>query len=432
MRPHLLLLMLPVAALAQDGEPVYATDRSLLRRPLVPSEEACPTWIDSRDFRVARGEATGPLRDNAIALAQQDGVQRLSGTLCDGQERSPRCLAALRNIAPVGPGEWQKRGVAGGWACASVAIEEKVLNSQQHELGALSDALAALANVVREAAGDQAVQLLPPRWQDTGCPAGEVGAHLLIQLRQHLAGIALLDTDQPTGEARQVRLDIATAGGKVAVAAVSRVGDEGPWVGLDAPVVSFAADLFQLRPDDARTCPAEDDLALPGGERPGSGDLSVQLFMASPDGLFCDGEQATPRVELSAPARLRLFTVQADGQGFLVWPHQVADDRVYSPAEAPTLPAFTATRSFDGTDSRLIVAAFPADSSDLAPPAFCRLDEPLDVASLTGAALASAAYHVAAAGERLCLERGDVTVADTARAHAGSAIQRAPICARIP
>ena len=92
------------------------------------------------------------------------------------------------------------------------------------------------------------------------------------------------------------------------------------------------------------------------------------------------------------------------------------------------LPAFTATRTFDGTDSRLVVAAFPADADDLAPAGFCRLGAPLDVSSLTGAAIDSVAYHVAAAGERLCLEHGDTAAADADSANAEAAIRQANTC----
>jgi hypothetical protein len=153
--------------------------------------------------------------------------------------------------------------------------------------------------------------------------------------------------------------------------------------------------------------------------------------MAGQDGLFCDGEAAAPRVEVSGPARLRLYSLQADGQGFQVWPHRAEDDRVYSPAAPPTLPPFTATRTFDGSDSRLVVAAFPPETA-LAPAAFCRLPAPLDPVSLPGAALASASWHVAAAGERLCAARGDAQAAASDRAHAEAAIRQAPICGKLP
>ena len=420
------VLILPLAALAQDTEPTFATDRSLLRRPLVPSEEACPPWVNSTEFRVKVGEASGPLRNNAIGEARANGVATLSAGICEGQETSPRCLAARNNIAPLGSGMWEKRGL-GGWACASVAIEEKLLNYQKNELDDLATELDQLAATVRSSVGATPLQLLTPRWQDTGCPAGEVGAHLFTLLQQRLVSVRLLDTSEPLVDARQLRLDISTAGDQVAVSALAKNAGEGTWTPTGAPI-TFAADLFQLQPDDARTCPAEDDLQLPGGQRPGAAGLEVQLFMAGQAGLFCDGEQATPRIELSAPARLRLYTLQADGQGFQVWPWRSEDDKVYSPAEPAQLPPFTAARSFDGTDSRLVVAAFPVDADDLAPAAFCRLGAPLDASTLTGAAIDSVAYHVAAAGERLCLERGDTAAADADRSHAEAAIRQAPTC----
>jgi hypothetical protein len=426
MRPLTLALLLPLSALAQDGEPGFSPDRALLRRQVVPTEELCPTWINSREFRVQRGEATGSLKSNAIAAARENGVATLSAALCQGQERSPRCLAALRNIAPLGPGEWQKRGL-GGWACASVAIEETVLNSQQRDLETLDAALADLAQAARAAAGAAPLQPMTPRWQDTGCPAGEVGSQLLVQLRGHLGGVRLVDEDQAVDVAQQLRMDIAIAGERLTMAASTRTTGEEAWTGLDAPAVTFPKDLFQVASSDAHTCAAESQIGLPGGERTGADGLQVQLFAAGTDGLFCDGEQLTPRVELSGPARIRIYTLQADGQGFVVWPWQPQDDRIYSPAAPPSLPSFTATRSFDGSDSRLLVAAFPEGSG--APPAgFCRLGDPLVVSKLEGAAVASVAYHVAAAGERLCLERGDAAASQADRAHAQAAIAQAPLC----
>jgi hypothetical protein len=427
MRPFALALLLPLAAVAQDAEPTFSPDRSLLRRQVIPSEELCPTWINSKEFRVQRGEAAGRLKGNAIAEARENGATTLAATLCQGQERSPRCLAALRNIAPVGPGEWQKRGVS-GWACASVAIEEKLLNSQQHDLEALDGDLAGLAQALRNAAGAAPLQLLTPRWQDTGCPAGEVGAQLLVQLRQHLGGAQLVDPGQHVEGAQQLRLDLVVASERLSLAASARAIAEEAWTALDAPAVTFPSDLFRLEARDARSCPAEDELGLPGGDRPGAYGLEVQLFAAGPEGLFCAGEQLTPRVELSGPARVRVFTLQADGVGFAVWPHQPQDDRVYGPADPPALPPFTATRSFDGSDSRLLVAAFP-EGGDAPPAGFCRLAAPLQVDALEGAAVASATYHVAAAGERLCLDRGDNAVAGVARDHAEAAITQAPTCA---
>lgn len=428
-----LLLALPVVATAGDvaGEPTAprAPDRSLLRRPLVPSAEACPTWIDSREFRVQRGEATGGVRADTLAAARANGVAALAATLCKGQETSPRCLAALRNVAPLGPGEWQRRGLS-GWACASVAIEEEVLNARDHDLATLAADLDALATSLRTAAGTAPLQVEPPRWQASGCPAGEVGAHLFTLLRQRLTGVSLADPALPTPGARRVRLEVSMAGDRVALAALTRAEGDPGWVPLQG--VTFAADLFQVRADDDRTCPSEADLGLPGGSRIGKGDLGVQLFAAGPGGLFCDGEQVTPRVEVTAPSRIRLYSLEGDGEGFQVWPHRAEDDRVWSPTDPPRLPPFTATRTFDGSDSRLLVVAWPADATALPPPTFCRLPAPLRLAAEGSTAVASLSFHVAAAGERLCLTRGDAPGAAAARSHAEAAIRQAPTCPSNP
>jgi hypothetical protein len=236
-----------------------------------------------------------------------------------------------------------------------------------------------------------------------------------------LAGVLPAESDAP---ATLVRLELSVAGGLVAVAVAGRAPGATAWVPLGA--LTFPADLFQLTPDDARICPA--DTGLPQSDQPGAGGLTIQLFAVGEGGLYCEGETVSPRIELSGPARLRLYSVESQGQGFRVWPHQPEDDRVYSPAEPPRLPAFTAMQAPDGGDSRLVVAAFPADIA-LDPAAFCRLPAPLDSRALPGApALASATFHVLPAGERLCLGRGDPSVTGAGRSHAAAAMSQAPVC----
>ncbi|MFH1466036.1 MAG: hypothetical protein ABIO70_16750 [Pseudomonadota bacterium] len=381
----LTLLLFPLAALAQDDAHVYATDRSILRPPLIPSEELCPTRSESRKFRVERGVAQGGAAEGAIAVARRAALEILEDKVCVGIETSPRCLAARRNIVPLGAGQWETRG-ARGWACASVAIEEAVLNSQQRDLAQLDADLSVLAQALF--APGATLQILPPTWKSTGCSAGEPGAHLHTLLHQKLAGVPLAARGTPG--ARQVRLELTVAGGQAALAVSTRDPGAAGWIPLSA--LTFPADLFQLSPDDARICPAE--AGVPTGEQPGAGGLTVQLYAVGQGGLYCEGETVSPRIELSGPARLRLYSVESDGTGFRVWPHRAEDDRVFSPTEPPVLPAFTAVQAPDGGDSRLVVAAFPPDAA---------LDP---------------------AGERLCFGRGDPTL----RRHATAATDQAAAC----
>ena len=422
MRLPTLALLLPVGALAQDEGPAYVADRSLLRPPVVPSEELCPTRSESRKFRVERGEAGGLQAPEAIATARRAALESLEDKVCAGLETSPRCLAARRNIVPLGAGQWERRG-ARGWACASVAIEEALLNSEQHDLEQLDADLSALAEGLRGRLGGAPFQLLPPTWKSTGCSAGEPGAHLHTLLMGKLAGTLPADA---TTTAAQVRLELSVAGGQAAVAVSTRDPGAFAWTPLDLPALTFPADLFQLTPADARICPAE--AGLPAADQPGAGGLAVQLFAVGQGGLYCEGETVSPRIELSGPARLRLYSIEADGQGYRVWPHRAEDDRVYTPTDPPRLPTFTAMQAPDGGDSRLVVAAFPPDTA-LDPAAFCRLPAALDAASLPGSpALTSATFHVLPAGERLCLGRGDPSVTGAQRDHAAAALRQAPAC----
>ena len=68
--------------------------------------------------------------------------------------------------------------------------------------------------------------------------------------------------------------------------------------------------------------------------------------------------------------------------------------------------------------------------ADAPPPAFCRLTAPFDAGALPATASVDAvSFHVAAAGERLCRNRGNRDAADAARLKAETALSKAPECA---
>lgn len=395
-------------------------DPTVLTRSVIQAVDPCPVRYEYASLRVERAEAKSRNAAEAIEAARQLAFQRLEEKVCAGIEDTPRCLAGRRAIVAYGAGAFDKKSRS---ACASVAVEVTVLDSMEADLGRLDDAWSGLAWTVRQQAADAPLRIEPPVWAASGCTAGEVGAHLGNMLEARLAGAKFADSAAP-GVAR-LRLKLTAAGERVQVAAALKNGSD--WVGLQVPDLSFPRDLFRLREEEAGSCPADESLGLTDASRPGDGGLSIDLSAGGEGGLFCEGETVSPHLNLSGPARVRLYTVQADGQGFQVWPWSAADDRVFDPAYPPDLPFFTASRTWDGSDSRLIAVAFP-DDAPLAD--FCRLATPFDATALPATtAVDSVSFHVAAAGERLCKARGSRDKAVSDRQSAEAALSQAHECA---
>ncbi len=415
MRRVLAIALLCSASLALARDRARHDDPTVLTRPVVTADDACPTRSEHRDFRVERGEAEGKNEATTIQSARTVAFDRLDHKVCDGAERTPRCLAARRNIAPYGAGRFDRKRKS---ACASVVIEASHLNSIDADLAMLDDAVAGLAHALRQDAGNRPIAIDTPIWAASGCTAGEVGAHLVNLLEGKLVGSTLAQ------DGARVRMNLSVAADRVQVAPALQQGQD--WAPL--PGLSFPLDLFRLDPVEAGTCQDDASIGITEGHRAGSGGLEVDLGAGGEGGLLCEGEDVSPRVQLSGPARIRLYTLQADGQGFLVWPWQPEDDLIYSPERPPALPDFTAVRTWDGGDTRLLVVASPP-ASDPVPATICRLDVPFSTDDLPAvAALDTASFHVAAAGVRLCRSRGDAAQAARSRQQAEHVLATLPSC----
>ena len=275
------------------------------RKEVVPSADDCPTTPPTTGWRLRVGYAQARNAAEGIASARQQARRELEADLCAGSEGSPRCLAAIRQIAPYGAGHWDSRTRS---ACAAVAVPTDVLTSKRADLDALDGELAGLGAVVASKVGTRPVKLVAPVLAETGCPAGELGAYLTNGLTGHLAGVALADGEP---DAAQVRLSVAMSAEHVTVSATLWTPGEG-WTSLGALGQGFPADLFLIEATEAERCPTDEALGLDEEA------LSVRLDNDAGDWLVCEGERVSPGLSLAAPARLRLYSVEGDGEGYLV------------------------------------------------------------------------------------------------------------------
>jgi hypothetical protein len=388
--------------------------------PLMFQTLLCPTNppASASELRVRVGYAADRNPGEAIRRARLDALEQMVAPVC-ADPAGLACFAARRNTAPYGRGFHDRQKKTG---CASVALDQAFLNPEAAALEALEETLAQLGAAVRAEA--DAVYLQAPTWADTGCPAGELGGHLLNLLVPELAGVTLVDA--PSGAAR-VRLTLSAAGDRVALAAALRLPGAEGWTAVSPHGASFPATLFQLDERDRRSCAPAAEVGLAGEQRQGDA-LAIQLDLDLPGGLLCAGEAAAPAVSVSAPARVRLYSVQADGAAFRVWPWDPADDRVYSPQDPPRLPPFTALHGLAG-DERLVAVALPPEVPLDPVQGLCALAAPFDAGALPPeAALHTVTYHVAPAGRWICAARGDREAAELAETRAWLALTRASTC----
>jgi hypothetical protein len=370
-------VMLAGAAVAAAAGEEVAFQRSEIQAP-----DPCPDSSEVRGYQVRVGRASGKLfgknEAKTINAARSYAFDQLEEVLCTSTVSAARCHASVRNIAPYGSGEYNRKE---NTACASVAISTEWLNSIERDLSALEASLADLSDGIKARAGDAAVQLAEPIWSVSGCSAGEVGAHLLNTLKSQMAGARVLDPGDTAPDMREVRLELSTDGSRVRLSAAMRRQDEVAWTLLDIGGRSFPRDLFQTLEGEDGECRSDNALGLEGGSRPGSTGAWARLEIpASPHGIYCEGEEMQVSMMLNRASQVRLYTVQADGEGYLVYS---------SMGQAMTFDAlkggifrepWTVTRTFDGSDTQLVVAVTPPGASfgsEEAVTSMCRLKAPL-------------------------------------------------------
>lgn len=386
-----------------------------------PPVEPCPLYPPTSEYRVRVGYAKGKNAAEAISEARRDARSQLEDQICKGIETQPRCLAARANIFPYGEGSFQKKERS---ACASVAISNERLNSRERDLAQLEAATTAAGIAIADNLKGEPVRFEAPVWKATGCSGGELGAYLQAAIQAHLGSTPILDQSDIHSSANLVRVELSSGGGRIlASSLVKRKGQAG-WIAVEQGSLSLPDDLFP-RPE---RCVSEQSLDLVGGNRPGASGLRVSLNIGTGAAQLCEGEKIRPEIQVSQAARVRVYSVQADGVGYQIWPFLPQEDLTYGHEHPPEMPASETLRTFDDSDDRLVVAAWADGDPSIPPPGFCRLKAPLRARDFPpGVALSTVAFHVARADALLCSGRGDPAVAQQA-SHTREFIENAPLC----
>jgi hypothetical protein len=393
------------------------------REPPV-TRDPCPTIAEyaNADILVAQGHARHRNRARAIEEARLAAFKDLEARVCDTGPESLRCLAGRRHIMLYGTGAWRSDDHV---SCASMAIPLKYVQANS-DLDLFRDALATLGRGVAERLQGRPLRLVTPTWASSGCSAGELGAQVLLAFRQGLDGVRLVEEASP--DATQLRIELAGRSRDLQLSALIREPGASGWEALPVPQSVFPVDLFGLKPDPAGACATADRLGLVERGTRSIGDPGIRLDAVLPDGISCEGEALDLRVSVHQPSRLRVFAVQSDGSGFQVWPFFAQEDRVYDRGDPPALPRFTASRNFDGSDTRVAAVAWPTGLEPSFDAGFCRLTGPFDARAFPkGVAIDTLAWPVLGAGERICARRGSPQT-EEARKQAEASLAAAPPC----
>lgn len=378
--------------------------------------EACPE-VPPAGYRLERAYASGP-RDEALNGARALARQAMIDRVCAGYGEL-RCSAVQRHIGSWGEGSWiaADRRERLGTACAAVVIEEAFLDQLAQDYADFEASLSQLVASLREHAGDALLAVAPPTWE-SGCVAGPVGAAVAGELRSMLAGSRVV----PEGE-----------GDRSAVALISTLSPGAGGVRLNLSLrpptgaavllggFAFPGDLFGDDPEAGAACRSDEALGLSAGEKLGDGGLQVALVVDTQDGVVCPGETLHPVLMVSQQARVQVYSVARDGQGYLVWPPPgeagLVDDIV-------DLGGFHAVETPDRGDERMVAVAVPAGSyfgKTEGWSGFCRLSGVFGpVLYPAGSAIGAASWRVLPTGLGGC--------PDAARSVDLEALEAAPVC----
>lgn len=317
----------------------------------VDMEAVCPT-ADVAGFQVRRGEASGSNAGEAIAAAREQALQSLGRHVCAGVSEL-RCAAILRHVKPWREGYFD---AAGGWACASVSIERKELDSLERDAAVFDSQLRNLAAAVAERAGSTPVQVRAPTWA-SGCSSGMIGQAISAGLFNQLAAfpeVRLMPSEDRADRAIRVSMELAPGRGGVSLTASLARPTETTVAPL--PGFSFPLDLFEIDVDERGECRGDRELGLSNGERLGEGGLRVMVEVPGVDGEACEGQDVEPVVRVNRPADIQVYSVAKNGRSLLVWPPPGFDPRVEGSLSLGTMTAISQPET---GDERLVVVALP-------------------------------------------------------------------------
>jgi len=411
------------------------SDESVLTRDQIADDEYCPAQTNHKDYRVERAEARGRNAAEAVDEARVKAYERLKEKVCEGVS-TERCHANSRNVMGFGAGYYDDKENS---ACASVAIHVDRLNSIEKDLASLDATLADVAEAILGQSKGAPLELAAPAWSASGCAAGEVGAYLTSLLKGHLPGVMILNPGQEAEGMKQLKLELAESGSQVALTAELRAPTDPGWTQLDVGSRSFPSDLFTIEPGEDGECASSGMLGLTGDHQQGSGGLWARLEMPPPvRGVYCEGEPVFPKMSLNQDAAVRLYTVQQDGTGYLVWSSFGRAEYAARPTDLTQAGAWHVVQTEDGSDSQLVMVAVPqkipfgsADmvKDELGRPQVCGLSQPLHASQFPPeAAIHMLSYQVVGAENSLCREQANPEIAAELKASTDERLAAAKTC----
>lgn len=355
------------------------------------ADDPCPTTPPGPEWRMRVGYSKN--RGQAgLAEARQNARDTLLTDLTNGYGETRR-NAVRRHIF-----DWKEGRVTKEGACAAVAVEARYLDAFETDAAALDRNLSRLAERVKASLGTQPVHVKAPTW-DTGCGAGDVGRYLSAALRNELATHGV--NPQTANHPSFANLSLQLAPGPLEVVVTATLTSSKGALAL--PGLSFAADLLNVEPDDARECRSDDALGLDDGERLGAEGLRVWVDLPTRDGIVCEGETVDVTFRVNQPARVQVYSVDLHGNGYLVWPPPNGRGDV---EDSVTLSGIRMARFPAGGDERLVAVAVPAGSRfgrNDTWHGFCRLADAFGPTLYTSeSAIGASTYVVVPAGSSGC------------------------------
>ena len=352
------MMLLPVLLLLSLGLPAYAG------RPyeptLVDPASVCPAAPPTPGMIQVMGRAKGWKMQVAMDAAREDGVQQMLA-YATGYGESAR-EAVQRNTLPVqGAGTFQR-----GVACVPMALLREYQQHLERSGKDLDDQIRKIAAELAGAAKGRVVNLLPVTWGDSGA-VSQVGDSIRDLLQGSFGandGVRFLDGPwRPDAVPLKIQL---TASGDQFTGSVQLDGF--PLGGL-----RFPRDLFKITPGEEGDTVPEASVSVGGADRLGTNGLSVFVAPPDPDGMPCEGDIVELVANTDRPARVRLYSVTADGTTYLMWPPAPDRQSVNVPkGGGPTgdqvdgalrLPGTTMIPAADRRDERMVLVAVPPGAS---------------------------------------------------------------------
>ena len=303
----------------------------------------------------------------AVSLAHADAEGKLLTRLSCGDVapgKSAYCdqvrasvVAYRGNSRSVNKKTWE--------ACATAAVPEATMGLLADAGKLLDSDIAALSAQVTAAAEGQPIFLMTTVWE-SGCAAGTVGTNVAARLHNAFARLPekpSLHTgvgERPDG-LRRVRLVLDEQRGTVLVSASILEGD----CATERPVGSlgFPAQLLGVGSGELGRCATDSLLGTTAWGSCGA-ELKVEVDLPTMSdsrvGVYCPGEVVEPVIRVSQPARVQVYSVNAQGEAWLYFPAEGQSDLVE--AELSLGPQDVVHDPSAG-EERLVAVAVPANGT---------------------------------------------------------------------